>query len=194
LFCLSRCIENVFKHTKGFKLLKPLFDCGENTRTPHGIARVWPKPGKIPGDEKRQPEQVPITDIHRRVFISFSDQSALRTAIGPLAEAQAQHDQETERTSKYQLVETYLPLVITLAARHRPNLRCLASLDLVQEGNIGLLRAVNSYDYAHPGKSFTAYVHVVIRHALSDALLLDDGITVSPGVFYKQRAVLDDCI
>ena len=23
-------------------------DCGENVRTPHGIARVWPEPGKVP--------------------------------------------------------------------------------------------------------------------------------------------------
>jgi RNA polymerase sigma factor (sigma-70 family) len=110
--------------------------------------------------------------------------------IACIAEAQVRHDRRAERTSKHQLVETYLPLVMALAARHRPNLRRLTFLDLVQEGNIGLLRAVANYDYAHPGKSFTAYVHVAIRHALADALLLDESVTVSPTVFYKQRAAL----
>jgi len=28
-------------------------DCGENIRTPHGIVRVWPKPGKIPLEDQR---------------------------------------------------------------------------------------------------------------------------------------------
>jgi RNA polymerase sigma factor (sigma-70 family) len=121
--------------------------------------------------------------------IHLTSSEEVASLIVRIAQAQAGHDQEAERTYKHQLVETYLPLVMALAARHRPHLRRLAWLDLIQEGNIGLLRAVNSYDYAHhPGKGFTTYVRVAIRHALADALFLDDGITISPDVFYKQRA------
>jgi len=31
-----------------FYCLSKRVDCGENVRTPHGIARVWPEPGKEP--------------------------------------------------------------------------------------------------------------------------------------------------
>jgi hypothetical protein len=31
-----------------FKRIQYTFDCGENTRTPHGIIHMWPRPGKKP--------------------------------------------------------------------------------------------------------------------------------------------------
>ncbi len=47
-----------------------------------------------------------------------------------------------------ELVERNLRLVVSIAKRHRG--RGLSFLDLIQEGNMGLLKAVARYDYTRP--------------------------------------------
>ncbi|MBV9616893.1 MAG: sigma-70 family RNA polymerase sigma factor [Ktedonobacteraceae bacterium] len=118
----------------------------------------------------------------------LSSQKEVSVLVARIATARTQGDHNQETISKHQLVETHLELVMALAAKHRPYLRRLSFLDLVQEGNIGLLRAVESYDYAHSTGSFTGYARVSIRHALADALFLDDSVMVSPKVFRSHCA------
>ena len=52
-----------------------MFDCGENVRTPHGIARVWPSPGKKP-----------LENIVSRVLVSVQHQPAGFAMIRPFVE------------------------------------------------------------------------------------------------------------
>ncbi len=77
-----------------------------------------------------------------------------------------EYQSELIRT-KQRFAEANLRLVISVAKRYRD--RGLPFLDLIQEGNLGLLRAIEKFDY-HRGFKFSTYATYWIRQSISRSI------------------------
>jgi RNA polymerase primary sigma factor len=104
-----------------------------------------------------------IRDEQRRLLLG------VRESRGTLARRLAQLDrlQHAYDRAKRDLAEGNLRLVISIAKRYRN--RGLSFLDLIQEGNSGLMRAVDKFEHAR-GFKFSTYATWWIRQAITRAI------------------------
>ncbi len=98
---------------------------------------------------------------------------------GTLSPEQAAH-------VKQRLIEGHLWLAVALVKRSSARLRSLSPLDLVQQGNLGLLRALDRFDFASGG-NFTAYASTTIYYAILDALPMENTIRLSQDLTWRNR-------
>ncbi|HXT92098.1 MAG TPA: RNA polymerase sigma factor, partial [Trebonia sp.] len=126
-------------------------------------------------DYLKQIGKVPLLNAEQEVELAKRIEAGL-FAEEKLAESERMHtDQridlewiaEDGRRAKNHLLEANLRLVVSLAKRYTG--RGMLFLDLIQEGNLGLIRAVEKFDYTK-GYKFSTYATWWIRQAITRAM------------------------
>ena len=100
-----------------------------------------------------------LVDIQRRIGIPLKDMKDINKQMST-GEAKA-------RRAKREMTETNLRLVISIAKKYTN--RGLQFLDLIQEGNIGLMKAVDKFEYRR-GYKFSTYATWWIRQAITRSI------------------------
>ncbi|WP_425488080.1 RNA polymerase sigma factor SigB [Micromonospora jinlongensis] len=108
-------------------------------------------------------------DLARRIEAGLFADEKLATCTPVSAELRADLELIVAegRAAKDHLLEANLRLVVSIAKRYTG--RGMAFLDLIQEGNLGLIRAVEKFDYAK-GYKFSTYATWWIRQAITRAM------------------------
>jgi len=104
-------------------------------------------------------EQEKLATIERKLFLPLTDIKDINRAMAN-GEARA-------RRAKKEMVEANLRLVISIAKKYTN--RGLQFLDLIQEGNIGLMKAVDKFEYRR-GYKFSTYATWWIRQAITRSI------------------------
>ena len=113
---------------------------------------------RVSGDAKIDPVQMYLKEIGQISFINAEEEVDLAKRI-----------EKGDLEAKKRLAQANLRLVVSIAKKYIGRSPNLTLLDLIQEGNLGLFRAVEKFDWRR-GYKFSTYATWWIRQAITRAL------------------------
>jgi RNA polymerase primary sigma factor len=160
-------LENLYEkiETLGIKILNSdegmlRIDTGKEAEE-YEKSKKKPAEMRLPeeiGDSSSDLVQMYLREIGRVALLKSEEEVRLAKAI-----------EKGDAVSKQKLTEANLRLVVSIAKKYVGRSHNLSLLDLIQEGNIGLFRAVEKFDY-RKGYKFSTYATWWIRQAITRAL------------------------
>ena len=141
---LEKCLEEFSENEEGGKKVKEL---------------NLPKEELVFLIEKITETKEYIDAIEDKTTMSFKEMQRISKEID--------HDLRKSESAKNELIKANLRLVVSIAKKYTN--RGLQFLDLIQEGNIGLMKAVDKFEYQR-GYKFSTYATWWIRQAITRAI------------------------
>ena len=136
----------------------------------------------LPGGDKEEEEALLPLDDSVKAYLKeigsialLSKEEEMKLAI---------RIEQGDELAREKMINANLRLVVTVAKRHVRGSN-MGFLDLIQEGNIGLMKAVEKYDY-HKGYKFSTYAMWWIRQAVTRAIA-DQSRTIRIPVHMKEQ-------
>ncbi|HEX8744508.1 MAG TPA: sigma-70 family RNA polymerase sigma factor [Thermoleophilaceae bacterium] len=170
---LGACLEDVEVTKEQLQDLRAhLVDQGIDVVTKDGSPTEWapaePDPEKREGEPPKKPEidlTVEPSLDSLRLYLRSIGKVGLLTAVEEVT--LAKRIERGDMVAKQHMIEANLRLVVSIAKGYLG--RGLTFLDLIQEGSLGLIRAVEKFDYRR-GYKFSTYATWWIRQAVTRAI------------------------
>ena len=112
---------------------------------------------EAPGNYMPTAAQAYMNSIAKQPLLTFEEEQELGAKIA-----------QGDTAAKERLIESNLRLVVSVAKKYISRTK-ISFLDLIQEGNLGLINAVDKFDYTK-GYKFSTYAHWWIRQSISKAV------------------------